>query len=278
MKRLLSIAMAFTILFSLSACGEKTSETEIELDLDTIATSLSASGYFPENLEIVDSGFVPGLLSLYEDRIEATPEDLGDARYAFAVGVVADQFILLEGIDAEAADRLEKALGTYAEDQKSSFEFYSPDQAARLDDPIIERQGRYLLFAIGEDQKSLSDLCTRLMNGETIEFEKPAQSQMSDSPHSDATQPEDITDKDAPIEEPDTFSSADVEAAHQAALDYYAGTVFEIHSLTRIDPWGSWKGDVLFRVVCSKSGEPQTDRTIALERQDGIWTVINEGY
>ena len=168
MKKLLSTVMVFTILFTLSACGVKSSEIATELDLDAIAAALSTSGYFPDSLETVDPGFVPGQLSLYEDRVDGTPEDLADARFIIAIGVVADQFMLLEGTDAEATDRLEKALEIYVEDQKSSFEFYSPDQADRFDDPIIERRGKYLLFAIGEDQKSLADLCARLMDGEPV--------------------------------------------------------------------------------------------------------------
>lgn len=65
-------------------------------------------------------------------------------------------------------------------------------------------------------------------------------------------------------------------AAHQAALDYYTGTVFEVDTLTEIEPR---QGEVAFRVSCSKGGvKVDPDRTISLERQDGVWTVVNEGY
>ena len=145
---------------------EKASKKEIELDLDTIAETLCASGYFSDVMERVDSISVSDLLLLSEDRVEASPEDLVDSRYyGVTAGVTANQFILLEGTDAEAADRLEKALNTYVEDQKLGFESYFPEQAARFDNPIIERQGKYLLFAIGEDRELLSELCNRLMNG-----------------------------------------------------------------------------------------------------------------
>ena len=65
-------------------------------------------------------------------------------------------------------------------------------------------------------------------------------------------------------------------AAHQAALDYYMGTVFEVETLTEIEPR---QGEIAFRVSCSKDGvKVDPDRTIFLERQEGVWTVINEGY
>ena len=93
----------------LTACGPKPAEA-VTLDLDYIADTLTASGYFPEPLEAQDPELVPGLLNLYEDRIEANPEDIAQARYTMSLGMVADQFLLLEGADGEAAGHLEKAL------------------------------------------------------------------------------------------------------------------------------------------------------------------------
>lgn len=66
-------------------------------------------------------------------------------------GVTANQFILLE-----AAERLEQALRTYAEDQKSGLDLYFPEQAARFEDPIPVREGK----------NPLTELCQRLMGGE----------------------------------------------------------------------------------------------------------------
>ena len=142
-KRLLTMALAALLLFSLTACGGE------------------------DVMERVDSISVSEMLLLSEDRVEATPEDLVDSRYyGVTTGVTANQFILLEGTDAEAAERLEQALRTYAEDQKSGFDLYFPEQAARFEDPILVREGKYVLFAIGEDKEPLADLCGRLMRGE----------------------------------------------------------------------------------------------------------------
>ncbi len=77
-----------------------------------------------------------------------------------------------------------------------------------------------------------------------------------------------------------TLSDAEVEAARQAAMDYYAGGVFEVSALTALTPDTApfWEGEIVFRVTCSKGGEAQPDRAVALERQGGVWAVINEGY
>ena len=84
----------------------------------------------------------------------------------------------------------------------------------------------------------------------------------------------------APPEEADDgltpLTEEEVAAAHEAAYRYYEDTVFEVQTLTEIQPR---EGEVSFQVTCSKGGVPQEpDRTISLERRDGVWTVINEGY
>ncbi len=158
--------MAALLLFSLSACEETAHNEEMELDLDAIAQTLCASGYFSGEMAMMDPGSVPELLLLDGDRVEASTADLVDARYyGVTVGSSANQFILLEGTDAKAADRLEEALKTYAEDQRTGFEMYFPEQAARFENFILERNGKYLLFAIGEDREALSGLCHQLISG-----------------------------------------------------------------------------------------------------------------
>lgn len=166
MKKL--CAAALTLCLLLAACGGGEEAPPAELDLDSIAASLADSGQLREPLEPQDPELVAGQLSLYEDRIGAGEEDLADARFSMTLGVAADQFLLLKAADEAAADRLEAALATYAEDQRSAFEFYAPEEAHLLDDPVIERRGVYLLFAVGEDRGALGELCGRLMDGETL--------------------------------------------------------------------------------------------------------------
>lgn len=166
-KRLLTAALAALFLVSLSACGETVPEKDIELDMDAIVQALCASGYFSGEMAMMDPESVPELLLLDEDRVEASTEDLVDARYyGVTIGTSANQFILLKGANSKAADRLEEAMRIYAEDQRTGFELYLPEQAALFENFILERQGRYLIFVIGEDREALSGLCRQLMSGE----------------------------------------------------------------------------------------------------------------
>ena len=92
----------------------------------------------------------------------------------------------------------------------------------------------------------------------------------------DISEPDASTPDSSEAEAPVPLTQEELAAAHQAALDYYTGTVFEVETLTEIEPR---QGEIAFRVSCSKDGvKVDPDRTISLERQDGVWTVISEGY
>ena len=112
--------------------------------------------------------------------------------------------------------------------------------------------------------------------------EEPAAGQSQPvSSQAEASQPEvsqpDASQPEEPQEEPaPALGDGEKEAARQAALDYYAGTVFEVLDLTETDPG---EGEIAFRVACAKEGTPvDPDRTITLARQESVWTVVNEGY
>lgn len=98
----------------------------------------------------------------------------------------------------------------------------------------------------------------------------PAASQGEASvPEPDSSEP--------PLEEPLLpLTQEELTAVHQAAHDYYRDTVFENIVLTEVVPR---EGEISFRVSCTKGGKKvDPDRFISLERRDGVWTVINEGY
>ena len=112
--------------------------------------------------------------------------------------------------------------------------------------------------------------------------QKPAEN----PPEASVTEPPAVSEPEPDVSKPDASepdSSApvpltreDLAAAHQAALDYYAGTVFEVTELVFEEQMAN---TVSYTVKCSKGGvKVDPDRAIVLECTDGVWTVVNEGY
>ena len=93
----------------------------------------------------------------------------------------------------------------------------------------------------------------------------------------DASTPDVSRPEDSPVTEPSApFTEEELDQARQAALDYYAGTVFDVTELVFEEQMAN---TVSFTVRCSKGGvKVDPDRSIVLELRDGAWTVTNEGY
>lgn len=73
-----------------------------------------------------------------------------------------------------------------------------------------------------------------------------------------------------------SYSESDIEAAKQAAAQYYSGTVFELVSLRLINQTAE---GLLFSAEVKKGGVLQDpNRSILLKKSGDIWEVANEGY
>ena len=93
--------------------------------------------------------------------------------------------------------------------------------------------------------------------------------------------PAETEEKDPAAEEPQALSAEEIEAAKQAALDYYAATVFEVDTIAFAERGSRLfaDGECNFTVSVRKDGAVQEpERVIALERDGDAWIVINEGW
>lgn len=82
-----------------------------------------------------------------------------------------------------------------------------------------------------------------------------------------------------------TDAAADLEGAEKAAREYYSGTVFEAVSLEAVSAEtvstgeGGVTAEIRYSVRVGKGGVVQDpDRSITLQRVDGVWKVVGEGY
>lgn len=80
-----------------------------------------------------------------------------------------------------------------------------------------------------------------------------------------------------------SLTEEQIEAAKQAALAWYAGTVFSVNRIEYFEgrlPYGEeGSGDCNFIVNVSRDGIVQEpDRTVSLRLEEDGWRVVNEGY
>ena len=149
--------------------------------------------------------------------------------------------------------------------QKDEFHMYSADQLAEtILDSIQKTLQKGFTGELGDPDNL--DVWYYMENGEGLTLPNIGLSWSLDQPYQWAGA--------KPIGE------TEAQGAREAALDYYAGTVFAVSDLIPLSPEEvpSWEGDAMFKVLCSKGGEPQPERTIALAREGEGWKVLNEGY
>lgn len=129
-------------------------------------------------------------------------------------------------------------------------------------------------------------LCAAMMislaacrTGETSHSSGSSSSDAStDSSTSAAQNVEDGTD----VSKEPGLSPEQMDGAKQAALDYYADTVFSVNSMEHVEEDASAPDkdyDCSFSVNVSKGGVVQEpNRTICLKWADNTWTVVDEGF
>jgi uncharacterized protein YkuJ len=92
---------------------------------------------------------------------------------------------------------------------------------------------------------------------------------------------EPIDDENSITDELSSLTTEQIEEAKQAALDYYANTVFEVNAMNYIEVGSSpfSEGDCNFSVNVSKDGVVQEpDRIISLKKNGNTWEIVGEGY
>jgi uncharacterized lipoprotein YehR (DUF1307 family) len=142
----------------------------------------------------------------------------------------------------------------------------------------------FSLVGCGNKEQEKRDHTESLMLSETIGTIQETQDRILETSEfsKDKNDPEkDVEQTDHTGNEVRALSKEEIEEAKQAALDYYANTVFEVNSIQYMEVGNSLfsEGDCIFSVKVSKGGVVQEpDRIISLKKNDNTWEIIGEGY
>jgi uncharacterized protein YcfL len=142
----------------------------------------------------------------------------------------------------------------------------------------------FSLVGCGGKEQDKRDNTESLMTSETNGTVQETQDIIIET--SEISQNENDTEKDeqevdSEGDEVMALSDEDIEEAKQAALGYYANTVFEVNAMNYIEAGSSpfAEGDCNFSVNVSKEGVVQEpDRIISLKKNGNTWEIIAEGY
>ena len=145
LKRALAGVMAGVIALTLVACGGK--KKAAEFDAESTPTALMASGAFSEELEQLEEVILLRLYEMDESKVTAS------AGFA-STGLTAEEVAVFEMTDEAAAEEGEALLRAHLEYQKESNVDYRPDEMPKLEDAVVERRGKTLLFLVAADYEA----------------------------------------------------------------------------------------------------------------------------
>lgn len=155
MKKLLGITALIlavsALVFAFAACGSKPAAKDIHLDLNAVMNGISTSIKMPE--ETTEIASAEDLMDYYGIDAALTNE----YKIIMNASGFQDEFIMIEAVDAAAAEQIAGILEEYRQGRMDEMKNYSPDMYKILENSVVNTTGRYVsLFVSEENEKIVS--------------------------------------------------------------------------------------------------------------------------
>lgn len=133
-------ALAAALLLGVSAlagCSKK----ESTLDVQKAADALKAGVTFKDEL-------APPADAAFATLYDVKDGDVTKHAVYVSSGATAEEIAVFEAKDADAAARVKTAVDQRIADLKEGFENYVPGEMTKLNNPVVEVKGKYVLLCI----------------------------------------------------------------------------------------------------------------------------------
>ena len=150
MKRLLcTVLVMAALLCCFTSCAGSTEPKEV--NVNDVYNEVAAAISVPDFIELTESDIV--------DYVAVNVADLKQMKVQIsAEAISADQIVLCEAVDAEAASRVEAAFSAYLNSVKNSFENYLPSEFAKMKNIEVQRSGNYVYYAVTAEIEKVNDI------------------------------------------------------------------------------------------------------------------------
>ncbi len=167
-KRLICMVLAvMTIACAFSSCGgDNDSETESgnvsaaeqadadakTADVTATADKLKSDISFDDELIELEGEKIQKIMGISEDKYTSCKI------YISSSGATPEEIACFEAADEAAADEIKSALETRIEAQKNTFTDYNPEQAPKLDSPVLKVDGTCVYLCISGDNSKAEEI------------------------------------------------------------------------------------------------------------------------
>ena len=145
---LIGLTAVLALALALAGCRATEITTELStLELGELVIQAQPEDFWPEMVSEMrgSAGFDTYLSDVYGLEPDTCIE--GDLAYA-ASGVQAAELAVLQFTTEEDAASAEEALQEYVVNRQAAFTGYAPEEAALLENALVDRQGAWVLLAV----------------------------------------------------------------------------------------------------------------------------------
>lgn len=156
-KVILNITLILMLILSLTACNEK---KEVVIDIEALSTEATAAAGFREAMQELNDDVIVNIYSSL---------NLSDVEkykvFVNSTGGKADELAIIEAKSVEKAEEVYNAVKERVADLKFAFDGYVPEELKHIDNAVIKKEGKYVLFVISEKYESVNEIFTKHIKG-----------------------------------------------------------------------------------------------------------------
>lgn len=156
-KAILNTTLILLLILSLTACNEK---KEVVIDIEALTTEATAGAEFREAMqELNDDVIVNIYSSLNLNDVEKYKV------FVNSTGGKADELAIFEAKSVEKAEEVYNAVKERVDDLKFAFDGYVPEELKYIENAVIKKEGKYVLFVISEKYENVNEIFTKHIKG-----------------------------------------------------------------------------------------------------------------
>lgn len=145
--------IAITAGILMAGCSKTKDGTDenIVMDVATLADQLKEGITFKDDMSLLEDDIFSMVYNI----------DMGDIvnkKIYLSAGATAEEIAVIEGKDSESVGRIVDGLEQKIEDQKVNFESYMPEEMKKLEDPVLVKEGNYVILCISDDNEKALDI------------------------------------------------------------------------------------------------------------------------
>jgi len=149
-KSILNVTLILVVISMLVGCSKK---ENVVIDIDALSTEAMNAAQFKDELVELDDTILTNIYSTLQlnDVVKYKV-------FISATSAKAEELALFEAKDEASAENILQAVNDRVADLKFGFEGYLPEELKVIENAIVKKEGKYVLFAVGQNSEKINEV------------------------------------------------------------------------------------------------------------------------